>query len=121
MEKKGKKALHPIIRLMAIMLAFALLALFATYTEEIEHPIAPTGAFVVEVEYNHLDLPTSVARSQNTKQLKLQRLAFIPVGFNLGIPDLHAIISPVAAQPQVHAIHPLIFSLLKLVVSSNAP
>jgi len=121
MEKKGKKALHPIIRLMAIMLAFALLALFATYTEEIEHPIAPTGTFVVEVEYNHLDLPTSVARSQSTKQLKLQRLVFIPAGFNLRVPDLYAIIATVAPQPQVHAIHPLIFSLLKLVVSSNAP
>jgi hypothetical protein len=121
MEKKGKKALHPIIKLMANMLAFALLALFVTYTEEVEHPIVPTGTFVVEVEYNHLDLPTSVARSQNSKQLKLQRLVFIPASFNLGMPDLFPIISSVESRPQVNAIHPQIFSLLKLVVSSNAP
>lgn len=103
------------------MLAFALLALFVTYTEEVEHPIVPTGTFVVEVEYNHLDLPTSVARSQNSKQLKLQRLVFIPASFNLGMPDLFPIISSVESRPQVNAIHPQIFSLLKLVVSSNAP
>lgn len=121
MEKKGKKALQPIGRLMANMLAFALLALFVTYTEEVEHPIVPMGTFVVEVEYNHLDLPPSVARSHNNKQLKLQRLLIIPASFNLGMPDLFPINSSVESQPQVDAIHPLIFSLLKLVVSSNAP
>lgn len=102
------------------MLAFALLALFATFTEEVEHPMAPTGTFVVEVEYNHLDLP-SVARTHTTKQLKLQRLAFIPASFTLAMPDLRPILTSVESQPQVNAIHPLIFSLLKLVVSSNAP
>jgi len=121
MEKKGRKAVHPIIRLMASMLALALLTLFISYTEEVEHPIAPMGTFVVEVEYNHLDLPDSVVRSHHSKQLKLPRLAFITASFALRIPDLHPIVSPVASRPQVNEIHPLIFSLLKLVVSSNAP
>ena len=109
------------MKVVANMLAFALLALFTTYTEEVEHAISPTGTFIVEVEYNHLDLPTSVSRSQSSKQLKLQRLVFFPTSFILEIPDPYFIGSSVDAQPQVVAIHPLIFSLLKLVVSSNAP
>jgi hypothetical protein len=121
MDKKGRKALHPIMRLMANMLAIALLALFATYTEEIEHPIAPAGTFVVEVEYNHLDLPTSVSRLQSNKQLKLQRLVFIPTSFSFGMPELYPVVSAVESRHQVNEIHPLIFSLLRLVVSSNAP
>ena len=120
MEKKGKKALTPALKMVANLLAFALLALFITYTEEAEHPIAPMGNFVVEVEYNHLDLPTSVSRAQNSKQVKLPRLIIISGGFSFGMPALLPVIS-VDWQHQLNAIHPLIFSLLKVVVSSNAP
>lgn len=120
MDKKGTQALHPILRTVANLLAFSLLALFTTYSEEPEYPIAPMGNFVVEVEYNHLDLPTSVSRSHHSKQIKLQRLLFIPASLSFGLvivqPDL-----PDNWKPQVSTIHPLIISLLKLVVSSNAP
>ncbi|HLT06891.1 MAG TPA: hypothetical protein VK014_05155 [Cyclobacteriaceae bacterium] len=121
MDKNGNIALKPIMRMMANMLALALFAIFVTYTEEVEHPITPTGNFVVEVEYNHLDLPASVLRSQSNKQVKIQRLVFIPTSLTLGLPELQSIIIHAESKPQVDSIHPLIFSLLKLVVSSNAP
>lgn len=108
------------MRMMANFLALCMFLLFIVKGEEAEPDTAYAGNFVAEVDFSHTDFPTTLSRSQNTKQVKIPRLLFVPTSLTLGISVLKQV-DPINLHHQVDAAHPLICALLKLVVCSNAP
>lgn|SRR5690554_3885052 len=120
MEKSRGTVFRLLMRMMANFLALFLLALFIADGEEAEHDIPLRGYFVAEVDYSYVDFPTSLSRTLKSQQTKIQRLFVIPTGIILE-KFLSIETSPIVVQHQVSTVHPLLFSLLTLVVSSNAP
>lgn len=120
MGKRRGKVFRLLMRIVANFLALFLLALFIADGEEAEHDLPVIGYFVAEVDYSYVDFPTSLSRKLKSQQIKIQRLFVIPTGIVLET-FLSIEISPIIIQHQISTLHPRLFSLLTLVVSSNAP